>query len=206
MLTWRQLLEAKLEESLHKFGSTQVNIPSDSDAAKALEYLRRKVTKSDLAGDGKEIGHNHITVRYGLKSDNVDGIKKYLGSVAPFTVTLGTTIKFKPSEHSDGAAVIVVPVESRKLREVHDALDQHGSFIEPTFKKYRPHVTVAYVKPEVADKYVGLDSARGTELLVASVAISDKEGKVTEVQLGVSSKPARESFMTLVNRRLGETL
>ena len=145
----------------YKYGSTQANIPDESPAAKALETARSRISKEDLAGDGIDVGGNHVTVRYGIKGEDVEGVKKYLASLPPFEASLGSTEIFPPSEHSDGAAVIHAPIESPELHQINAELEKHGDFIEPSFDEYKPHATVAYVKPEKASRYVGMNLPRG---------------------------------------------
>ena len=149
---------------------------------------RSKIADSDLAGDGKDIGGNHITVRYGIDGDDVAGIRAFLESQAPFEARLGKTEKFEPSESSDGAAVIQAPVDAPELHRLNTELSKHGNFIKPTFPEYKPHTTIAYVKPEAADKYVGMDATEGKTFTVDEIAISKRDGSQEVVKLkGVKS-------------------
>ena len=167
----------------YKFGSTQANIPDSSPAAKALGIARSVISKDDLAGKGRDVGGDHVTVRYGIKSEDVEGVKKYLASLAPFEASLGKTDKFPPSEHSDGAAVIHAPIKSPELQNINAELEKHGDFTEPSFDEYKPHATVAYVKPEKADRYVGMTMTVGHKFPVNEIAITDREGNQQIVKL-----------------------
>jgi 2'-5' RNA ligase len=174
-----------------KHRSTQVNIPEDSEAHQALETTRARISDSDLAGKGKDVGGNHVTVRWGLQAaddDKLEKIKQYLSSVPPFEAKLGKTEKFEPSESSEGAAVIQSPVEAPELKQIHDELAKHGDFTEPTFKDYKPHATVAYVKAEKADRYVGMSPTAGKPFPVNSIAVTNRQGKQEEVKLGGETK------------------
>jgi broad specificity phosphatase PhoE len=166
-----------------KYGSTQANVPAESEAHSALETARSRISDSDLAGKGKDVGGNHLTVRYGIQGDDTAGIKKYLASLEPFEASLGKTEKFPPSEHSEGAAVIVAPIEAPELHKINSELEKHGDFTEPSFKEYRPHSSLAYVKPERADRYVGMAATAGKKFTVNSIAITDRNGKREEIQL-----------------------
>jgi hypothetical protein len=110
-------------------------------------------------------------------------VRQYLSSLEPFEATLGKTDKFPPSEHSDGAAVIHAPVNAPELHAINKEIEKHGDFAEPSFGEYKPHATVAYVKPEVADRYVGMSATAGKKFTVNSIAITDSQGKQTEVPL-----------------------
>ena len=170
----------------YKYGSTQVNISADSEAAQSLETARTRISQNDLAGQGKDIGAggNHVTVRYGVEGEETEGIKKYLSYLAPFEASLGKTDKFPPSEHSDGASVIIAPIEAPELHQINSEIEKHGDFAEPSFPEYKPHATVAYVKPEVADRYVGMGVTHGKKFTVNEIAITDRNGKQEVVKLG----------------------
>lgn len=173
------------EAPRYKFGSTQANIPEKSEASNSIDAARSRISDSDLAGDGKDVGDggNHVTVRYGIKSDDVEGIRGYLSQQEPFDATLGKTEKFPPSEHSDGAAVIVAPVEAPELHRINAELEKHGEFTEPSFAEYKPHATVAYVKPEAADRYVGMDVTSGKKFRIDKIVISDRYGNQETIKL-----------------------
>jgi N12 class adenine-specific DNA methylase/broad specificity phosphatase PhoE/2'-5' RNA ligase len=181
----------------YKFGSTQANIPAESEAAKALESARARISDSDLAGKGKEIGEggNHVTVRYGIKGDDTEGVRKFLSEQSPFEATLGKTEKFPVSEHSEGAAPIIAPIEAPELHRLNAELEKHGEFAEPSFKEYKPHATIAYVDPEKADRYVGMSVTEGKKFTVDEVAITDKQGQQQVVKLeGKKPEPRREAW------------
>lgn len=169
-------------EPKFKHGSTQAQIIGP--AAKALTTLRDRIADSDLAGKGKDVGGNHVTVRYGIKGDeSIESIEKYLASLSPFTATLGKTEKFPPSEHSEGAAVIIAPIESPELHKINAEIEKHGDFAESSFPEYKPHATVAYVSPEKAGRYVGMTASQGETFRINSIAITDRQGNQTNVAL-----------------------
>jgi 2'-5' RNA ligase len=175
-------------EPKFKHGNTQADIPPDSDAGKALAKLRKAIDPADLMGDGL-IDDAHITVRYGIDGDTA-GIRAYLEKQAPFEASLGKTQAFPPSEHSDGAAPIIVPVESADLRRMEKEIEKHGTFAERSFPEYKPHATVAYVKPEEAKRYTGMTEADGKTFTVKSISITDRDGNSEEVKLKGTAKPA----------------
>lgn len=176
-------IPAEVPETKFKFGNTQAPIAETSEAHRALESARARISPEDLAGKGADVGGNHVTVRYGIKGDDHAGIKKYLSEQPPFEASLGKTEKFPPSDHSDGAAVIKAPVEAPDLHRMNAELEKHGEFTEPSFKDYKPHATVAYVKPEKADRYVGMSITHGKKFTVTHVAVTDRNGNEDHVKL-----------------------
>lgn len=174
-LTEARVMELMSAEPIvHKFGNTQLDIP-DGEAAEALEALRSLIDDDDCAGQGKNVEGNHVTVRYGLSGDDHNGVFSYFAAQAPFECLLGKMEMFPPSEASDRAAVLKVPVMSDELLRMNDELEQHGAFIPATFD-YNPHATVAYVKPEAAFKYVGLSLAHGKRFSVSGATICRRDG------------------------------
>lgn len=177
------------KETKYSYGNTQAEIPANSDAARALATARRRIAKEDLqpteyGGDAQGLEPEpHITLRYGLKSDDIAGIRAFLKKQAPFEVTLGKSSAFEPSKSSDGGAPIIVPVESPELHRIEAEIDKHGDFIDRTFPEYKPHATLGYVKPEAAPKYKGMTDAEGKTFRVDSVQISDRDGNKETVNL-----------------------
>jgi hypothetical protein len=121
-------------------------------------------------------------------------LKEYLQTLEPFTVTLGKTEVFPPSPSSDGAAVVVVRIYSPELHRINKELEDVAEWKASDFPDYKPHLTIAYVKPEVADKYVGLDTLEGDEHEVTELVISDAEKKHHVVKFcGEKTKTAKAS-------------
>lgn len=192
------------EVTKFKFGNTQADIPRDSEAAKALVAAQRAIDPADLVKDvnGADGGLEttpHVTVRYGIKGDDTAGIRAYLEKQAPFEATLGKTQAFPASEHSDGAAPIIAPVESPDLRRMEAELDKHGDFNERSFPDYKPHATVAYVKAGEAKRYTGMTETEGKKFTVSSVSISKKDGSTESVELkGGTAAPVKTEEVAAV--------
>jgi len=179
------------KQTKFKFGNTQANVPEDSAAGRALDAARERIADADLAGKGKDIGENHVTVRYGIQGDDTAGIRKFLAQQAPFEAKLGKTAKFPPSEQSDGAAVIIAPIEAPELHKLNAQLEKHGDFTEPSFKEYKPHATIAYVDPKKADRYVGMKLTEGKSFTIDEIGITDRNGNAEMVKL--EGKKAEEA-------------
>lgn len=166
----------------HKYGNTQANIPDGSSAAIALDAARDLINDEDLAGQGRDVEGNHVTVRYGIMEDDCGGIAAFLTKQKPFEAELGSTEMFPPTEHSDGAAVIKAPVTSLELRRINALLPEYGKF-KPADFEYSPHATIAYVKPEAVVQYIGLSVTNGRRFLVDTITISKRTGEQVDVKL-----------------------
>jgi hypothetical protein len=192
-------IQKEVGQTKYKYGNTQADIPADSEAGKALAAVRAKIDKADLmpssntAGGGGLEDDSHITVRYGIDGDDMSGIRAFLEKQEPFEATLGKVTSFPPSEHSDGAAPIVVAIESPELRALEKEMDKHGQFIDRTFPEYKPHATLGYVKPEAAKKYVGMGGTEGKKFIVSSVSISKKDGSKEDVKFKGGAAPTKDA-------------
>lgn len=169
----------------HEKGSTQITIPAGSAAANKLDEFRKQIPAEHLSGQGSDpgVGGNHVTVRYGLDDDKHDEIKKYLGAQAPFQAELGETDVFPPTQYSDGMAVVHAKVKSPDIERMNAEIEKHGNFAASNFKDYKPHATIAYIKPEHAEVYKGRKDLTGAKFPVNSVAISHRDDTQEEVPL-----------------------
>jgi 2'-5' RNA ligase len=184
---------AQLELSFkaeYQYGSTQINIHPESEMAQEMERLKGLIADEDLAGKGKET-ENHVTIRYGLVSGK-DGVHEYLKKQGPFDMVLGGITVFPESEHSDGACPVVLDINAPDLERMNAELAKAGKFKEADFE-YHPHATLAYVKPEVADKY-RLMGVNGRKYYPISAVISNTEGEQEEVPLCGAAK-ADDSYI-----------
>lgn len=183
-------------ETKHEFSSTQANLPSA--IADEVKAIGAKIPDADLAGDGRET-KIHTTVKFGLHTNDVEDVKRVLADEGPIKITIGKLSTFPPSESSDGAEVLKLDVHSPELhrlnKKISDALPHTDTF------KYAPHITVAYVKPGLAQKYVGKKHALdGHEITIDKLTFSGKDGQQIDIPLtgtknateNVQAKPSAE--------------
>ncbi|HUD75797.1 MAG TPA: 2'-5' RNA ligase family protein [Terracidiphilus sp.] len=192
-------------ETKYKFGNTQANIPDGSDAAEALDTFRDKIPDEHLAGDGKDVGDvgNHVTVRYGIRGDNTDGIRKFIEAQKTFTARLGKTDVFSPTPYSNGAAVVHAQVQSPELERMNDGIQKHGDFEPSSFDSYKPHATIAYIDPQRAEEYKGRGEMEGSEFPVDTISIIDRNGGQTDVRMKGGSDALQEPGASDARRNQG---
>jgi 2'-5' RNA ligase len=174
----------KAKETKYDFSSTQVDLPEP--AAEEVRKLTYMIPDEDLAGDGRET-EPHATVKYGLHTNDTMDVRKVLAGEPPIKVKFGEISTFPPSEGSDGAEVVKIDLDSPDLhrlnKKIAAALD-----VTDTHPDYKPHVTLAYVKPGEAKKYVGRPHAlQGKEITLNSVTFSAKDGR--EIVIPLTGKP-----------------
>lgn len=192
----------------HKLSSTQVNLQG-REAADVLKAAGR-ISDADLAGDGRET-QPHVTVRYGLHTTDPAEVARLLQGQGPIRVRMGKTSTFPPSESSDGAAVVKVDVDSPDLHRIHRLIGD-GTEVTDSHPDYKPHVTLAYVKPEAASRYVGDQSLAGREVTVDRITFSAKDGRQFEIPLrgpdfairGPAPEPAAPPQRGALERVLGK--
>lgn len=167
--------QAATAKTKHDYSSTQVDLPPET--AKKITDLGARIPDADLAADGRETTP-HITVKYGLHTNEASKIRELLKDQAPIAVTLGKTSLFE----NDDADVVKVDVDSPELhalnKKIADALPHTD-----THPDYTPHATVAYVKPGLGKKYAGDTSLDGHEITLNSLTFSNRDGEAVEIPL-----------------------
>ena len=143
-----------------------------------------------LAGKGTE-AQLQITVRPGIVSRDLDGLRHYLRSLNPFEITFGRVSFLPASVNSDDAAVLKVDVISPVLEEINIAMEQHVN-CKPLDSDYQPHAIVACVKPKAVKKYLGSKLLAGRRMEVSALSIRQKDREPEFVQLIGAPAPWKE--------------
>jgi hypothetical protein len=159
------------------YSSTQVQLPQDI-AEKMLEF-GASIPDEDLAEDGRE-DSPHVTIKYGLHTDDPDDVRELLGDVGPVTLTLGKLAVFT----GDGHDVLYIGVTSPDLRRLNKKIASNLETTD-TYPRYIPHACIAYLKPGLGAKYVGDDRFEWLTATVDSIVFSDQESEKTTLPLGM---------------------
>ncbi len=172
------------EPESHKFSSTQVDLPPS--IATKLIALGKSIPDEELAEDGRE-SEAHITVKYGLHTADARKVKNALEGEPPIKLTLGKVSIFPAKETEtqrggDQYDVVKVDVDSEDLRRLNKKISDALPHTD-TFPGYKPHATIAYVKPGLGKKYAGNTALEGQTAIIHSITFSSKDGKKTEIPL-----------------------
>lgn len=187
-------------EHKYRFGNTQVRVPTDLSSE--IESLGDKIPTSDLMGDGRQSDF-HVTLKYGLHAPDqaVMQLRDALADESAVHVTLGEIESFPPSEHSDNAAPIVVRLSGAsmlKLRQLKNSIAKYVDAEPDSFPDYKPHITIAYVKPDRADAVIemlGADAVSGRTFAIDRILVTDRGGNAEVVKLGgAKQEPERPTF------------
>jgi 2'-5' RNA ligase len=182
-MTQAQLSRRIAEPDSHfLFGTIHAILPESSPAARVLARLRNQIAEEDLAGRGLDTGPIHITLRYGIQGEDVSAIENLLAAHHPICATLGATSSFPPSQAIPGVAVIFAKIACPELHVLNQRLGETTHFID-TAHPYEPHVTIAYVRPETAHKYVGNSITAGHTFVISEVVIRNQSKDETIVTL-----------------------
>ena len=149
--------------------------------ANLVQVMAGYVADEDLVPPGRE-DEPHVTLLSGLPDGSANDVANVVRGFGPIKVVLGTTSLFKNGSEE----VLKLDVVSAGLHRLNAMLEKlpHAQ----TFLGYRPHVTLAYLKPGRGEKYVGMAGAKGQEVTIDKVQFSDTQGRKTVIPLGAVSQ------------------
>lgn len=175
----------------HKFASTQLQV--EGKVLDKIIDLTEMIDEDDLAADGRE-DTPHITVLYGLHSDDPGEVRQLVERFGPIRATLGKVSLFPAGDEcfqrgGDCYDVVKVDVNSPDLARLNSIISQlpHTS----NFPIYHPHLTLAYVKPGSGSKYLGWAQLEGTELEFREIIFSSASHQLEAID--TASYPWQEN-------------
>jgi 2'-5' RNA ligase len=128
-------------EPPREFSSTQVELPPAISSK--LRQLADSIPDSELGEDGREDAP-HVTVKFGLHTNDIADVRRVLAGEAPITLTFGKTSLFPAKEGAD-YDVVKVDVDSPDLHRLNAKIAGALEHTD-THPDYKPHATIAYVK------------------------------------------------------------
>ena len=159
----------------HSYATVMLEINGDlrDRIFKHIESL----DEENIAEEGKE-DNPHVTVLYGLHTNDAEEVKDFLKDSKPFEITLGKISKFRKSDEFD---VLKVDIESEEIRDLNRKLKElpHTS----THPRFNPHLTLAYVKKGRCDDMVGEEMFKGEKFKVNELVFSSKNEEKTIISL-----------------------
>jgi len=146
-------------------------------AEKIISFGRNHIKDTELHDDGiNSVGREneiHFTILYGITDELPEKTFKLLKNINSFIVELDTIDKFTTADDYD---VIKINVKSDYLTKLHYYLEQKLDN-ENTYKKYIPHITIAYVNKFMGDDLIGNTIFKGIKFIVDKIVFSSKNGK-----------------------------
>ncbi len=167
----------------HDYSSVLIGFPPEA-AQTIVNWSRYQISEESLYID--EIEHiygreytPHVTAFYGLHTCNPLDVATVIeaGSIGPFEITLGPISLF----NQPGYDVVKVEIESAGLEMFHTAIGSLPNSNE--YPDYKPHLTLAYVKPGWANNLIGDRHFAGLKFMIDRVDFSGYNGKTTTLPL-----------------------
>ena len=127
----------------------------DYETPSIIKDLQKKIPSRELYTDedNEDYGlekQSHVTLVPCLDNDiDIDKLKSYLKPINEYNIVLTDISKFECEEFD----VLKCAVKSKALKdtnkEIVDKFETHSEY-----KDYNPHMTIAYMKKGMADKYL----------------------------------------------------
>jgi hypothetical protein len=130
-------------------------------------------------GREKEI---HVTILGPIDETSLRKITVAVNNEQPVECSLGKVKLFTTNSKYD---VVMLDLESKKIVDLNRNLGQSIKNT-PRFSIYVPHVTIAYVKKGLGEKYRGNKYFEGTKFLIDDLVYSHKCGHKHNLKLGKS--------------------
>lgn len=136
----------RMETTEKSYGWMGVDMPRD--IALRLAVLQRAIDPEDLytekAGYGLE-KNPHTTLAYGHEEETPETTRQAIADFLAGEGTIGELSHFEQPDYK----VLKFSVDSKHMQGLNKRLRERISMPGETFSEYSPHVTVAYLKPDV---------------------------------------------------------
>ena len=175
-----ELFNWKIEGD-YSYSSTQVNL-KDPLSQEIMDWGQENIPDADLYMGDENMGREdtpHITVLYGIVTQEANEVIEVLGDEGPVRVTLGKVSLF---ENSDDYDVVKIGIESEDLSRLNKLLADNLEN-ENDFPEYEPHITIAYVEQGSGKLYSGSSEFEGREVSFDQVRFSTKDEELTFIDL-----------------------
>lgn len=139
-------------------------------------YLGEGADPDDDSKYGREEEH-HVTVKYGLVTDDPKKIEKVVKDLKGGKIKIGLTSIFENDKYD----VLKLTIISPALRRINEAVSQVKN--EDKHPKYIPHSTLAYLKCGNGVKYKGNAKFKDLEFEFDEIIFEDRKNKKTIIKL-----------------------
>lgn len=171
---------AKVKE----FSSTQFNLTGE--LSWEIRQLGEQIDFDDLAEKGRE-SEPHITVKFGLHTNDADVVRRAVQGCAPVAIQFGPASFFS----SDAYDVVKIDVISQGLHDLNRHISENLE-VTDTYPDYKPHVTIAYVRPGLGESYAAkLNALQGRVVAFDRITFSDKNRNHFSIPLTAPAKYAK---------------
>lgn len=134
----------------------------------------------------------HVTVLYGIETEDPSQVKGITSSEKPFQIELGNISKFSADEYD---VLKIEVLATKNLRQLHERIKKEVKN-QQTYPNYVPHVTLAYAKKGSCDKHLGDHKLKGEKIAIEELTFSTPDGTQENFKLGTSSSNGRNGRKT----------
>jgi 2'-5' RNA ligase len=164
------------------FSCLLVALPDDLSKV-VLDWINKNIQDNilfDKDNKGKET-YPHITVKYGIHSEDPEQAVKLLENEKPINFSLGQISLFDTNEDFD---VVKIEVKSKDLENLNKKVSENIE-VTDTHPGYIPHVTLAFVQKGFGDNFKGMKDFDGMSGTINKIIFSSskKEKGATDIPL-----------------------
>lgn len=172
----------KSRKCAYPYSSLQFNFPKFA-TKKIIQWGEDNISDDMLYEEENNLVYgreyeSHVTINYGITDDNPKNIKKLLGKQKPFYIECGKLSVF----NCDKFDVLKIEVESPELRRINKMVSDSIDIIPSNFNVYRPHATIAFLKKNIGDRFVGNSDFVGNRVLVDRLMFSSKDSTQSTIE------------------------
>lgn len=177
----------------YSYSCLMARLPAElSDKVRAISAsIPDRYIFDDGSGEMGREDNPHVTILYGLHTEDPVEVQRKMASLPPIQMTVGQMCSF----HGNGRNHVVV-----RLAVEGEDLIRANRYVTSSFKvtnkfpNYRPHVTVAYLKKMIDEPYYYQrfynDSLKGMSVVFDTLEFSTPSGQKHEIRLGGNWKKA----------------
>lgn len=148
----------------------------EKPAKKIMDWCKKNIKEKDLADHGRE-DEPHVTILYGLHTNDVKEVQKVLKNTKGGSFKLGKVTKFDNPEY-DVIKLSVTGSALHKLNSLCKKLEHTSSY-----PNYTPHCTIAYVKKGTCDHLLGKEIFADEKCELDEIQFSSASGVKTFFKL-----------------------
>lgn len=172
-----------LVENKHDFSTVQINLP-EKLSDQIISWGFDRIPENEIFYNSEKLffgreDNIHITILYGIHTNNFNLISEILNNQHVFTCNLGKTSLFTDNLKFD---VLKIDVEAPELYKINSLLKNRLT-VTSTHLEYIPHVTIAYLLKKKGNQYANVTDFNGKNFLVDKIVFSSKTGDKYNINL-----------------------
>jgi 2'-5' RNA ligase len=178
----KEFIKIAKTDADYDYSCIKVPLPKDL-SEKIITWGKENIADEDLFEEKDAQGREddiHITLFYGIKSNDPTETKILLKNVDPIEIRLGLINAFKNDDKLD---VIKIEVESGALEKLHYEISKSIEN-DNDYPTYEPHITIAYVKKDSKNDLVGDEEFKGLTFKADKLVFDGSDKSEKELPLG----------------------